>query len=153
MFCESHNFFLNTSEILANYISLMPKNNGQHIRVFLLVKRFLSFPFLFSSIGLFSLYTSKHILDTEGFQDRRHKNSKSRSQSNRNSAPCRQLNNNINEIFTLTKSQSSSFINFKVTLSDLEMCSDRWLFSPSLHVFVKKPATDILLHATYHFQT
>lgn len=123
------------SAVLANY-----KYFAHHTKVFQLVKGFCLF-FSFFSIWLFSLYTSKHILDTEGFQDRRHKNSKSRSQSDRNSAPCRQLNNNINEIFTLTKSQSSSFINFKVTLSDLEMCSDRWLFSPSRHGLVEKPAT------------
>lgn len=101
---------------------------------------YLSIPF-FQADRQFSLHTSAHILDSEGFQDTRHKNSKRRTQSDRNSAPRRQLNNNINEIFTLTKSQSSSFINFKVTLSDLEMCSDRRLFFQSRRGLVEKLAT------------
>ncbi len=54
-----------------------------------------------------------------------------------NSPPRRQRNNNFNENFTLTKSQSSPFINFKAALSDLEMCSDSQLFAQSPRGLVK----------------
>lgn len=127
--------------IVHPQISILFTHFAQHLKCILPKSKSIFLFLFFQSDRQFSLRTSAHILDSEGFQDTRHKNSKHKTQSDRNSAPRRQLNNNINEIFTLTKSQSSSFINFKVTLSDLEMCSDSRLFFQSRRGLVEKLAT------------
>lgn len=85
----------------------------------------------------FLSFFHSHLRDSSDFQDSGHKNSECGTWSDINSAPRRQRNNNINENFTLTKSQSSPFINFKVALSDLEMCSDSQLFAQSQRGLVK----------------